>query len=319
MSKASDFVSAAASVPSSISDECLVTNNGNASDKEMEMEQIPPPVDLLQWKDMPKHLQFNQYIMEGYRPLTNVKGCIHSLFYFHNETVNIFTHGIPVLYILATVPYLMPWSNFRFLSWCHLIGSLAPWCGSFVYHLFMNLDRGEVVYYRLLKLDMFGIWMSQSFGAITFVTATAFCWRIKWLLIFAYCVLCLWGLYKALLASSPWQRRLCFLFPFVMRMHLVVLRMFKLAGGNTESMVHVYLQDGVSIIGGAIGAMNIPEKWLPGNVDFCLNSHNIMHVLVVVAVYSMHQATMRDLEWMSKNQCHDNNTIDSINDAHTEL
>lgn len=74
------------------------------------------------------------------------------------------TLGIPVLYILATVPYLMPWGNFRFLSWCHLIGSLAPWCGSFVYHLFMNLDHGEVVYYRLLKLDMFGIWMSQSFG-----------------------------------------------------------------------------------------------------------------------------------------------------------
>lgn len=45
----------------------------------------------------------------------------------------------------------------------------------------------------------------------------------------------------------------------------------------------------MSIVGGAIGAMNIPEKWLPGNVDFFLNSHNIMHVLVVVAVYSMHQ------------------------------
>lgn len=49
------------------------------------------------------------------------------------------------------------------------------------------------------------------------------------------------------------------------------------------------LQDGVSILGGAIGAMRIPEKWFPGVVDFYLNSHNIMHVLVVVAVYSMHK------------------------------
>lgn len=103
-------------------------------------------------------------------------------------------------------------------------------------------------------------------GAVTFVTATGFCWKIKSMLLLGYCVLCLYGLYKviiiltlegvcvylykhnrslfrkALLASSPWQRRLCFLFPFVMRVHLVVLRMFKLAGGNTESMVHVYLQ-----------------------------------------------------------------------------
>jgi hypothetical protein len=28
----------------------------------------------------------------------------------------------------------------------------------------MNLEHGEAMYYRLLKFDMFGIWMSQSFG-----------------------------------------------------------------------------------------------------------------------------------------------------------
>lgn len=49
------------------------------------------------------------------------------------------------------------------------------------------------------------------------------------------------------------------------------------------------LQDGVSVFGGAIGAMHIPEKWFPGCLDYYLNSHNIMHILVVVAVYSMHQ------------------------------
>lgn len=38
-----------------------------------------------------------------------------------------------------------------------------------------------------------------------------------------------------------------------------------------------------------IGAMHIPEKWFPGAVDMWLNSHNIMHILVVMAVYSMHQ------------------------------
>lgn len=60
----------------------------------------------------------------------------------------------------------------------------------------------------------------------------------------------------------------------------------------------------MSVLGGAIGAMHIPEKWFPGTVDFYLNSHNIMHVLVVCAVYSMHQATVRDLAWMARVQCH---------------
>lgn len=49
--------------------------------------------DLLHWRDMPRHLQFNPYIFTGYRPLLSIWGCIHSLFYIHNETINIITHG----------------------------------------------------------------------------------------------------------------------------------------------------------------------------------------------------------------------------------
>ena len=74
--------------------------------------------------------------------------------------------AIPIIYILLTIPGIMPWSNMelRFLSWCHVVGVLSPWVGSFVYHLFMNLESGERIYHRLLQLDMLGIWISQSFG-----------------------------------------------------------------------------------------------------------------------------------------------------------
>ncbi|XP_030080768.1 progestin and adipoQ receptor family member 4 isoform X2 [Drosophila hydei] len=261
---------------------------------------------LLHWQDMPKYLQFNPYVLKGYRPLQTFKGCLLSLFYWHNETINILTHAIPIFYILAIVPGLMPWdSGYKFLSFCHVFGSVAPWCGSFVYHLFMNIEKGENVYYTLLKLDMVGIWVSQSFGALPLVTATTLCFTpiLKWFIITAYCVLSLWGLYKALTASSPWQRRLCFALPFGMRSVLTFLRIRGMVGGSHMALSHVYLQDGVSILGGAIGAMRIPEKWFPGLVDFYLNSHNIMHVLVVVAVYSMHKATIKDFEWMSTQTC----------------
>ncbi|XP_017083174.2 progestin and adipoQ receptor family member 4 isoform X2 [Drosophila eugracilis] len=264
-------------------------------------------VQLLPWQDMPTYLQFNPYVLRGYRPLQTFKGCLLSLFYWHNETINILTHAIPIFYILAIVPGLMPWdSGYKFLSFCHVFGSVAPWCGSFVYHLFMNIEKGENVYYTLLKLDMVGIWVSQSFGALPLVTATTLCFPpvLKWLIIVSYCVLSLWGLYKALTASSPWQRRLCFALPFAMRSILTFLRIRGMVGGSHMALSHVYLQDGVSILGGAIGAMRIPEKWFPGVVDFYLNSHNIMHVLVVVAVYSMHKATIKDFEWMSTQTCH---------------
>lgn len=76
---------------------------------------VTPPCDLLHWQDMPQHLQFNPYVRKGkltvdsrlkfklmrllifyslgYRPLQDIKGCINSLFYLHNETINILTHG----------------------------------------------------------------------------------------------------------------------------------------------------------------------------------------------------------------------------------
>lgn len=52
---------------------------------------------LLRFEDMPKHLQFNPYILTGYRPLLSTWGCINSIFYVHNETINILTHGMDSL------------------------------------------------------------------------------------------------------------------------------------------------------------------------------------------------------------------------------
>lgn len=44
--------------------------------------------------DVPKYLRFNPFILKGYRrPELSSQQCIYSLCYFHNETVNILTHG----------------------------------------------------------------------------------------------------------------------------------------------------------------------------------------------------------------------------------
>lgn len=48
---------------------------------------------LLDWANSPPHLQFNRYVLTGYRPISSVQDCIRSLFYLHNELGNIYTHG----------------------------------------------------------------------------------------------------------------------------------------------------------------------------------------------------------------------------------
>ncbi|XP_049870786.1 progestin and adipoQ receptor family member 4 [Pectinophora gossypiella] len=263
-------------------------------------------VELLHWRDMPQHLQFNPYVLTGYRPLQGWADCIRSLFYFHNETINILTHGVSLVFMIVVLPGLLPWGGGAgWLSLCHLLGALAPWCGSFLYHLFMNHARGAALYHRLLQLDMLGIWVSQSIGAIPMVTATVYCAPapLRYAALAVYCLGSLLGLYKAMRAWSPWERRLCFAAPFCMRVLLAGARAARLGGGDPHAILHVFLQDAVSLGGGVIGALHIPEKWFPGAVDRCLNSHNIMHVLVVLAVYSMHQVTTRDIAWMDRTEC----------------
>ena len=48
---------------------------------------------LFKIDEMPEYLRFNPFVKNGYRRLMNVKQCCQSLLFFHNETVNIYTHG----------------------------------------------------------------------------------------------------------------------------------------------------------------------------------------------------------------------------------
>jgi predicted membrane channel-forming protein YqfA (hemolysin III family) len=72
------------------------------------------------------------------------------------------------------------------------------------------------------------------------------------------------------------------------------------------------LKDAISILGGFIGAMRIPERWFPGRFDFFFNSHHIMHVLVLVAVVQMHYASKLDLIWLSDPQCYPRGGIEPL-------
>ena len=69
----------------------------------------------------------------------DVLGCISSLTYWHNETVNILTHFLPVVFISSIIPWMLPWSQLTvaWLPWTHVAACLAPWIGSTLYHLFM--------------------------------------------------------------------------------------------------------------------------------------------------------------------------------------
>ena len=131
---------------------------------------------LIERSEIPPHLQFNKYVLRHYRSPSDWRGCLSSLFYLHNETVNIVTHGLPVIAILVSLPSVLPWEHIDipYLPYIHVVACISPWIGSTLYHLFMNLAHGERVYKRLLMGDMFGIWIAQTWGA-----STPMCFKFK--------------------------------------------------------------------------------------------------------------------------------------------
>ena len=48
---------------------------------------------LHHFKCLPSHLRFNRFVRTGYRLNLTTWQCLKSLFYFHNETFNVYSHG----------------------------------------------------------------------------------------------------------------------------------------------------------------------------------------------------------------------------------
>ncbi|CAG0917748.1 unnamed protein product, partial [Notodromas monacha] len=254
---------------------------------------------------VPVHLRFNPFVLTGYRGALDAWSSVASLLYLHNETINILTHLSPLLYVMIRGKSLVPWDNVDvpLLPVFALVASGSSWVGSSLYHLFMNYNHDPRWYKRLLTFDMIGIWVTQSFGALTTVTAACYCLSALWrfVCVATYALLSLWGLSKVLVARDAVERRLSFLFMFLFRMGLLMLRLSPVGGGSPDALPGIILQDAVPCIGAVISATHVPERWFPGRLDYACNSHNIMHVLVVAGLFFMVSATGADLLWMSTN------------------
>ena len=155
--------------------------------------------------------RFNKYVWSHYRPPLSVAGCVASLTYWHNESLNILTHALPVLFIASWIPWLLPWSSITvpLLPWTHVAACLAPWIGSTLYHLFMCHRSGKGAYLALLKVDLLGIWFTQTLGALVNICAAIHCFsqETKSLLLLLYLGVCLLCLYQAMTVSTVWGRR----------------------------------------------------------------------------------------------------------------
>ncbi|CAO3577726.1 unnamed protein product [Absidia cylindrospora] len=97
----------------------------------------PPPLKkkILQWEELPTWLHDNRFITNGYRqPTDSYIECLKSVFYLHNEYVNIWTHLLGFLLFLGlgihfvwTQPFSHRLTWFDYIYFYVFIAVAASW------------------------------------------------------------------------------------------------------------------------------------------------------------------------------------------------
>ncbi|XP_070566614.1 progestin and adipoQ receptor family member 4-like [Ptychodera flava] len=263
-------------------------------------------VRLVDFACMPDHLRFNRFVLTGYRPLMSVVGCLYSLFYFHNESINVYSHLLPLLYILLMMPVHLPWQTISgsvtWLSILHSASVVVVLSGSVAYHLCMNHCRGRTVYKKLLRIDVCGIWTVNTFGCLANVSATFGDRSIGGWLVPAglYVLFSIVSLRMVLSSRTQLDRAIAFLVPSLARYIAIYLRATGYLGGSPTALQYIICTEVLSLIGATINVCRIPERWSPGLFDYVFNSHQIFHFLSLIGLFTLHTGALDDMRWLDQ-------------------
>ncbi|KZZ95691.1 Hly-III-related protein [Ascosphaera apis ARSEF 7405] len=258
---------------------------------------------LVLWDDLPLWQRDNQYIRSGYRPMSNsVKGSFRSLLYLHNETVNIYSHLLPSLLIVPSSFIIINALRSRYESAsqadviafsCFFIGAAVCLALSATYHTLSNHSP------RVARignaLDYLGIVGLITGSFVPSVYYAFYCHphlqMMYWVMICSIGVGCAtvsvfnrfrspeWRPFRAAMFVSM---GLSAIFPVIHGLLIFGIGQMKLQIG----LHWLLLQGFLYILGAYLYAIRVPEKWYPGRFDLLGSSHQIFHVLVVLAAMS---------------------------------
>lgn len=117
------------------------------------------------WDEIPQWMRDNQYITTGYRPESNsYSKSVGSIFYLHNETVNIWTHLLGAVLAVITAMFMYSATRSRFglatrddivAFSCFFVGATLCLGMSAMYHTLMNHSQFVATFGQ--RLDHVGI------------------------------------------------------------------------------------------------------------------------------------------------------------------
>ncbi|XP_046981215.1 progestin and adipoQ receptor family member 3-like isoform X1 [Schistocerca americana] len=269
---------------------------------------------LLNFNDAPSYLKFNPYIRTGYRGYLTTKMCLESVFWWTNETINIWSHIFGWMLFLGLTLYDLVLLNIHASFADKFIVGVLLGCFqicmilSSLYHTFSC--RSEKDYLCFLSFDLFGI--ALSLLAIYMSGVYYAFWCHKNLQLFYLLTVSLIFLF-AMIIQIPRLRvdANMKLIVFVCWAAYGVVPTFHwtvIMGGYANPVVQLLLPRvlGMYAISGLaffIYMSKIPERFFSGKVDYIGSSHQWWHLFVVLALYYWHNTGIKYVEFRMNHGC----------------
>lgn len=249
---------------------------------------------LYSYDEIPDWIKGNPFIRHGYRAGYTMNMCLQSIFMLHNETANVWTHLLGMLFFLTCS--ILFFANVMQPMLIHYL-VLVPFSAALVlcmglsaaYHLF-SAHYCQHVCDRMMQLDYFGI---TCLVVGSFLPPCYFGFQCAPQLRVLY--LSMIGVLGSVGLVGPF-------FGFWAQPHFYRWRLFiycSTAFSGIFPIVHInfVIPNGAAnpyvtglalmmmfySVGTIVYVFKIPERFFPGRFDIWLHSHQIWHVFVLCA------------------------------------
>jgi len=276
------------------------------------------PIKTLSFSELQAWRQDNPYILTGYRPnLPSMVACLKSIFgYFHNETVNIHTHlwGAVLfcflIFSLGKPSEYVPWGIQSFMEGSDLSSSVT-WKDTFVFGTFFLTGMSCLGFSALFHtFSCHSHKVCSTFGRLDYI-------GIVWLTVGSFYPSIYYGFFCHGKVIALYLTMITALGAFAT--YTVVSPAYRSNSGRRDRTI-VFVALGLSgifpvthglishglldashriglwwllasgatyILGAVFYAERFPERLIPGKFDLVGSSHQIFHVLILIAA-AMH-------------------------------
>ena len=273
-------------------------------------ETVEKVQKIFHFDDMEVWLQDNQYIRTGYRICASYTESWMSMTYWHNETLNIWTHLVSGVIFVGMIFNI--WINWQEPMMDKVVFTIYCICAIkcfFMSSLFHLHSHQPYKTFRLFScLDYAGISIMIMGSCILLTYYVYYCddtFRTLWIfLTVLVSFVGILGPFFEPFAKHPSLRAICYIASAGISGLPVGYHMITHSIPFNANGIFFFLGMVLCYIGGAgIYVYQVPERFSPGSFDYILASHQIWHLCVFAAAVLFYLCALDMLAWRDMNQC----------------